>query len=75
MFPKSVTQASTSFSNIDLVTCVAFYGINHVLTDTGIFRFKMDASTLSIEKCGGVGMEAGVPARSATGERTAVLIN
>ena len=45
MFPKSVTQASTSFSDIDLVTCAAFYSINHVLADTGVFRFKMETST------------------------------
>ena len=44
MFPKSVTQASSSFSHIDLVDCMAFDGINHVLTDTGVFRRKSDAS-------------------------------
>ena len=52
----------------DLVRCVAFYTINHVLADTGIFRFKMDASTRTIEKCGGVGVEARVAVRLATGE-------
>ena len=66
MFAKSVTQASTGFSDIDLVTCVALYIRSHVLADTGIFRFKMDASTWSIEKCEGAGVEAGVVARSAT---------
>ena len=34
MFPKSVTQASTSFFDVDLVTCVAFDSINHILADT-----------------------------------------
>ena len=29
----------------------------------------------SIDKCGGVGVEAGVTARPATGQRTAVLIS
>ena len=38
MFPKSVTQASTSFSDIDLVTCLALDSINHIIADTGVFR-------------------------------------
>ena len=53
MFPESLTQVSTSFSDIDLVTCVAFDSINHVLADTGVFRCKSDASTWSIDKCRG----------------------
>ena len=36
MFPKSVPQASTSFFDIDLVTCVAFDSINHILADTSL---------------------------------------
>ena len=75
MFPKSVTQASTSFSDIDLEARVAFDGINHVLVDTGVFRCKSDASTWTIDKYGGVGGEEGVAARPATGERTAGLIS
>ena len=63
----NLSPVSTSFTDIDLVTCAAFYSINHVLAGTGTFRFKMDASTWSIENCAGVGMEAGVEARSATG--------
>ena len=74
MFPKSVTQASTSFSDIDLVACVAFDGINHVLADTGVFRRKSDASTWTIDKCGGAGVEEGVTARTATGEGAEVVI-
>ena len=34
MFPKSLPQASTSFFHVDLVTCVAFDSINHILADT-----------------------------------------
>ena len=73
MFPKSVTQAYTSFSDIDLETCVAFDSINHILAGTGASRCKSDMSTWGIDKCGGVGVEAGVAARPAKGERTAVL--
>ena len=40
MLPKYVSEASTSFSDIDLVACVAFDGINYVLADTGVFRCK-----------------------------------
>ena len=40
MLPKYVSEASTSFSDIDLVECVAFDGINYVLADTGVFRCK-----------------------------------
>ena len=61
MFPNSVTQASTSFSDIDLVTPVAF-------DDTGVFRCKSDPFTWSIDKCGGVGVEVGVAAKPATGK-------
>ena len=47
------------FSDIDLVTCVAFDGINHVLADTGVFRYKSDASTWSIGGGSGGGGIAG----------------
>lgn len=75
MFPKSVIQASTRFSDKDLLTCAAFDSINHFLADTCVFRCKNDASTWSIDKCGGVGEEAGVTAGPATEERTVVLIS
>ena len=74
-FLKFVTQASTSFSDIDLGTCVAFDSTNHIIADTGVFRCKSDTSTWSIDKCGGVGMEADVSARQATGKRTVVFIS
>ena len=71
MFPTSVTQASTTLSDIaDLGTCAAFDGINHILADTGVFPFKSDTSTWSVDKCRGVGVEAGVAARPATTECT-----
>ena len=69
MFPISVTQASTSFFDVDLVACVACDGINHVLDDTGVFRCKSDTSTRTIDKYGGFGVEAGVAVRPATGGR------
>ena len=75
MFPKYVTQLSTSFSNIDLVTCVAFDSITNIIADRGVFRCQSDTSTRSIDKCGGVGVEAGVAARPAIGERNVVLIS
>ena len=75
MLPKSVSQASASFPDIDLGTCVAFDSINHILAGTSVFRYKSHASTWSIDKCGGVGVEAGVTARPATGQSTAVLIS
>ena len=75
MFLKFVTQTSTSFSDRGIVTCVAFDSINPIITDTGVFRCKSDTSTWSIEKCGCVGVEAGVAARPATEERTTVLIS
>ena len=62
---------STSFPEINLVTCLAFDSINHILADTGVFRCK----SWSIDKCGGVGVEAGVTARPLIGGRTAVLIS
>ena len=37
MFSKTVTQASTSFSDMDLVTCVAFYSIHHVFSLTQVY--------------------------------------
>ena len=76
MFPKSVTQASTSFSDIaDLGTCAAYDSINHILGDTGVFPFlvKSDTSTWSVDKCGRVDVEAGVAARTVTRECTVVL--
>ena len=53
MFPKSVTKVSTSFSDIDLVKCVAFDSINHIIADTSVFPCKSDTSTWNIDKCGG----------------------
>ena len=67
MFPNSVIQASTSFFNRDLMICAAFDSINHFLADTCVFRCKNDASTWGIDKCGGVGEEAGRYSR--TGHR------
>ena len=69
MFPKFVTQASTSFSDMGLVTCRAFDSIHHVLANTVVFRCKSDKSSWSIYECGGYGVEAGVAVRPATGER------
>ena len=57
------------------MTYVVFDSINHILGDTGVFRGKSDTSTWSIDKCGGVGVEAVVAARPATGKRAAVLIS
>ena len=74
MFLKCVTQASTSFDDIDLVTCVAFGGIKPVLVDTGRFRCKSKVSIWSIDKCGGVDVEANIAARSAIGQRIAVVL-
>ena len=71
MFPNCHPIFYPFSSDIDLMKCVAFDSLNHILAEIGLFRCKGDTSTRNIDNCGDVGLEAGV---AATGERTAVLM-
>ena len=73
MFPKPVTQASASFADVNLVAGVAFDDADHIFTGACMSTIDCNTTPRGVNSRRGVGVNAGIAARSAPRERTPVF--